>query len=458
MRKHILTIFLLAGISGSLFAQRVTYPQLVARSQAPEIFIEDLILPGNDSLTTLAFIFRFNNDFIPFKKLPVNHKYDLPAGAEFYSTIRLNAEIFEGKIGRKQQNSMNSVTRDYWADTLHTQSFEETQSRKKYASGFLRTELPAGKYNFVLQLAMMQEVNERNTQRQNIRIPDLSKSARGEVYLIRNVVKAGEQQEYVLMNMEKNVVFGKDFHVMIRIPQYENGEKYTLKIHRARVNREDTTSAKEIYSSELKQDDLFFKSVALLKNNQQPSLTLSNHENGYTYAVHKIPANTFENAGYILTVENEGTEKPVARRFFSTYWADMPASLYNLDIAIEHLKYIIPEKEIERINRGNSREREQKFRAFWDEKDPTPNTVYNELMAEYYRRIDYAYNEFGSQENPMGHENDQGEVYIKFGPPKNKERRFPERNRTLEVWEYPNRTFIFEATTGFGDFKLVSTK
>jgi GWxTD domain-containing protein len=178
----------------------------------------------------------------------------------------------------------------------------------------------------------------------------------------------------------------------------------------------------------------------------------------YTYAVVNIPASTLDNAPYFLSVTKEGKKEPVARKFFRSYWPDMPASLYNLEVAIRNLNYIISKKEMERINSGNKREKEQKFREFWESKDPTPNTVYNELMAEYYRRIDYAYKEFGSQENPMGHKSDQGEIYIKFGPPQNKERRFPEQGKTLEVWKYPNRTFVFEASTGFGDFVLVGTR
>jgi GWxTD domain-containing protein len=122
------------------------------------------------------------------------------------------------------------------------------------------------------------------------------------------------------------------------------------------------------------------------------------------------------------------------------------------------LKYILSKNELERIKRGSEEERERKFREFWEQRDPTPNTVYNELMAEYYRRIDYAFKEFGSQENPMGHENDQGEVYIKYGPPNEKERIFPPNGKTREIWKYSDRTFVFEASTGFGDFVLVGTR
>jgi GWxTD domain-containing protein len=175
----------------------------------------------------------------------------------------------------------------------------------------------------------------------------------------------------------------------------------------------------------------------------------------FTYAVVSVPSSKFDNSSYTLTIKDSMTDSTVAERNFQTYWRDMPASLYNLNIAIDMMKFIVSNEEIDRIKQGSDKEKERKFRAFWDQRDPTPNTVYNELMAEYYRRIDYAYKEFGSQQEPMGHESDRGEIYIKFGPPNSTERVFPPGGKTREIWKYPNQSFVFEAVSGFGDFKLI---
>lgn len=454
MSKRLIALFLFIGISTTLFAQRVSYRQLVMRSQSPTIFVDEIIIPGDEGKTTLAFIFRFNNDFIPFKKLPLNSNIDAPEDAEFYSTIRLNNEIFEGKLPRRGTPSANSVSRDVWTDTLFASNFDDTQSAKKFAAGFLTSQLAPGNYNFILQLAMMQEVNERSTTRQGVNVPELATKEDGEIILIRS--RNGNMLQ--LMNMNDNVPFGDDFLALVRIPNYSQDDSYEVNINRARTSRRDTTSGDNLYSVELNSEDISQNSTIKLVNKDRPSLQLVEGNSSYTYVVVNVPASTLENAPYYLTIAKEGMDEPVARKFFRTYWPDMPASLYNLDVAIDNLQYIASEKEIERINQGNDRKREEKFREFWDSKDPTPNTVYNELMAEYYRRIDYAFKEFGSQENPLGHESDQGEVYIKFGPPSDKERRFPEAGKTVEIWKYPNRTFVFEMSTGFGDFVLVGTR
>lgn len=140
---------------------------------------------------------------------------------------------------------------------------------------------------------------------------------------------------------------------------------------------------------------------------------------------------------------------------FLSRWFDIPSSLLNIDIAIENLKFMLESDQVREMKRGNAEEKERKFREFWASKDPTPGTDYNELMTEYYTRIDYAYKKFTTPSKP-GHDSDQGRIYITYGPPDSIDRRFPTSGATQEVWRYGSRTFIFSATSGFGDFQLIT--
>ncbi|MEX2436036.1 MAG: GWxTD domain-containing protein, partial [Balneolaceae bacterium] len=173
------------------------------------------------------------------------------------------------------------------------------------------------------------------------------------------------------------------------------------------------------------------------------------------FASFMIPNQNFENASYKLTLNSSGADEPLAEKIINSQWIDMPISLYNLDVAINMMKFIVDDSELRRINSGSTAEKEQKFREFWKERDPSPNTEFNELMTEYYKRIDYTYSNFSSLQIP-GYETDQGRAYILYGPPNNVERRFPTNSPTREIWEYQGKTLIFEATTGFGDFELIS--
>lgn len=141
---------------------------------------------------------------------------------------------------------------------------------------------------------------------------------------------------------------------------------------------------------------------------------------------------------------------------FETFWQDMPVSLLQLDVAIEMLRYIVHEQTIEDVLKKKNEDKMSWFNSFWDSKDPIRATAKNELMNEYYSRIDFAFDQFSTASQPEGYDSDQGRIYIKIGPPKEIIRTFPTSRRVIEEWIYPNRTFIFAASSGFGDFILVN--
>lgn len=452
MYKKLLVLLLLL-VYAPLNAQNISYPELYHRAQMPVIFIDDLIIPDSSENAQLIFTFRFHNDFLPFRKVPITNAS--LSGGEFYTTISLNSEIFKGPAPQRNVSSINTVNRGFWADTLFAHSFDETQNRNQFVTGAFSVPLLPGHYHYILQLSLMQESRERNTQRQNITIPDFNTKKTGEIYLAGNIDKSTEKPVAELLNMAENVPFGKNFNALIRIPDFDESAEYVIDIRQAQVSGKDTVSGKQITTLSISESSIYRNAIPQLITSGNPKLALT--KGGYTYALLEIPNQNFENSVYLMSLKKEGSDDVLARKLFRSYWPGMPASLYNLNIAIDMLKFIVSDAEIKRIKSGDVEARMQKFQEFWKSKDPTPNTVFNELMAEYYRRIDYAFKEFSSPENPLGHENDQGKVYIKYGPPVKKERQYPPGQKAREVWTYPNRTFIFEASSGFGDFVLIGT-
>lgn len=458
MHKRLFTLFVILLFATPISAQRsnrVSYVNLANRANAPQIFIDNIILPTEDGQANMSLIFRFDNDFLPYKKISPNDQISAPKGMEFFTIARLNSEIFKGKAARRANSEVETVSRDLWADTLFTKTFEETESKNLYASGSLSNILEPGIYNYVLQLSLMESTRDRNSSRQNVRIWDWDNKPTGEVYIIK---EKNTDSHLKLMNLNDHVLFGKDFMALIRIPNYSAENSYSIDVFKTRVNRRDTLKSESVYSSAISNQEVKNGVIPKLSQGKDPSLSLIDTDMDFSYVLLTIPNSTFENSTYIVEVNSSVSDKPVAKSFFRSYWQNMPASLLNLDIAIENMKFIISENELKRLKSGNNQEKEKKFRAFWDQKDPTPNTVYNELMAEYYRRIDFAFKEYRNPGNPIGYESDQGEVYIKFGPPDSKDRQFPTNGKVLEVWKYSNRTFVFEKTTGFGDFVLLKAE
>ena len=82
----------------------------------------------------------------------------------------------------------------------------------------------------------------------------------------------------------------------------------------------------------------------------------------------------------------------------------------------EDVRWIITDEEQKAFMMlSNDEERDQFIEAFWQRRDPTPDTEENEFKEEHYRRIAYA-NEHYAAGIP-GWKSDRGRIYIVFGPP-----------------------------------------
>src|SRR5882672_1870461 len=82
----------------------------------------------------------------------------------------------------------------------------------------------------------------------------------------------------------------------------------------------------------------------------------------------------------------------------------------------EEVPYIISDEERAAfLQLQTNEEREQFIEAFWQRRDPTPDTVENEFKEEHYRRIAYANKHFAS--GIPGWKTDRGRIYIIWGAP-----------------------------------------
>jgi len=82
----------------------------------------------------------------------------------------------------------------------------------------------------------------------------------------------------------------------------------------------------------------------------------------------------------------------------------------------EDVVWIITDEERAAFKQlSNDEERDNFIEAFWQRRDPTPDTEENEYKEEHYRRIAYA-NEHYPAGIP-GWKTDRGRIYIMYGPP-----------------------------------------
>ncbi len=80
----------------------------------------------------------------------------------------------------------------------------------------------------------------------------------------------------------------------------------------------------------------------------------------------------------------------------------------------EDVRWIITDEEQKAFKLlSNDEERDQFIEAFWQRRDPTPDTIENEFKEEHYRRMAYANEHFAA--GIPGWKSDRGRIYIMYG-------------------------------------------
>jgi GWxTD domain-containing protein len=95
------------------------------------------------------------------------------------------------------------------------------------------------------------------------------------------------------------------------------------------------------------------------------------------------------------------------------------------------------------------------WEQFWKDKDPTPNTEFNEEKEKFLENFQYAVSKFLGRNNKI---NIMGLIYIKYGSPDYIERgelNFDSKNYEIWYYENINRKFIFIDKYGTGEYDLV---
>jgi GWxTD domain-containing protein len=156
---------------------------------------------------------------------------------------------------------------------------------------------------------------------------------------------------------------------------------------------------------------------------------------------------------------SDGVKSAGTTQQFRIRWIDRPRSLGNTSQALEALRYIASDSEVNEMRSASPERQKSLFTSFWKKRDPTPATAFNEQMAEFYRRVDYATENFGTLREPNGMRSDRGRAYILYGPPGSIDRNLLPGSAPEETWSYPNlhKRLLFIDKDRHGDYKLSAT-
>ncbi len=334
------------------------------------------------------------------------------------------------------------VTERGWTHEVKTNNFSETISRAHWdvSSSFIK--LPLGDYKILVQVIDLD--TKRGFRKEGfVTVRNFTKNpiAMSDIMMVSSV-KIENETKTIVPNISKTITStNQNFYLFFEV--YNNTDKddsinITYKINR--IKKKKKTESISVYSG---------GTTEFVKPGKNSIIVeVKNPKLGF--------------GDYIIFVEarlkSNSDNYSIAQTPLLVRWHEFPELISDLDKAIEQLVYIAKPEELNYIKSAqDENEKEKRFLEFWRKKDPTPNTLKNELMEEYYGRVKYANEHFSHYIE--GWKTDMGMVYIIFGPPSSVDRHpFDIDSKPYEIWYYYeiNRRFIFLDETGFGDYRLIT--
>ena len=297
--------------------------------------------------------------------------------------------------------------------TIKTKDFEQTISKKFFYTSNFSIKVPAKKYKATLTIIDQVRNKEFNFKPFEI---DLEDTTNFQTIFIK-------ESDYKLLFSQE---LRNRFHNFLPF----SSEKYLL----------------------ILPDKEFFNEITIKDNFVK--YDLKRKENvGLRYSIYNI--DTLDLIEGVYDLIWKGTNKNFKK--FSVLWIDKPEYLKTLDLAIKIMGYLFEDKELLNKNFIDKAEQNRKFFELWKKYDPTPQTPFNELMAEFYNRADYASVQFKTVSEPDGAQTDRGKIFIIYGYPATIERSFLKDGRSVEVWTYntnKNLKFTFVDENKNGNFRL----
>lgn len=425
--------------------QPPTLEQLAAMGD--DYFLEVTALPGAEAGRGRAIIsFRLSYDLLNFRK--AGRDAD---GAELYSaTPTLYAEAIgsDGVV----------VGSGQWSDTVKVVGYAGTNSRSIFVCGAVELQLRPGTYTFSYSLSdgSIQPMFRQTTPPRTMDDFRSNSPAIGTPLFLRET--SGDTM--TAAGIDGNAMFGGP--LVAYVPLASRGAPgrlgwQLLKVPSAGDEDQTTTPVAE-GNGEL----LGPMTLSQAHCNQGTISVVGLREGvppGAYGAVVNIASAELPPAEYLLVLTfHSGGSSATDTVPFALRWIDMPVSLLRPEYAIRALYPIASEDTIDELLSGSKEERAQALNKFWQQRDPTPTTRYNERMAEYYRRVDYAYFNFKNLEQRDGVQSDRGKIYILYGQPTTVDWQMQPGASPREVWTYRNavhRQFIFADGGATGAYRLV---
>ncbi len=324
------------------------------------------------------------------------------------------------------------ITERTWKEKIVTPYFNQTISKSSSNLSYKTFDLVPGKY--ILGCAIEDSDSRKNFQiKTPIEVLNFKDSVEVSDLILAEKIVRTKSGDRILPNISQ-IVTTRDSSILFFFEVYSDKER-TIQIDYSLRNQKKKLVAQKSGSIKLdKGKNVIYQSF------EHQKFALGNYD-------------------LLVQLKNEDGKniKGIGKRFVSKIYG-FPSNITDLDKAIEQMIYIASHSEINYIKEAKTYEEKlNRFIAYWKKKDPSPNTIENEVLNEYFRRVAYANAHFKSYYD--GWKTDMGMIYITLGPPNQVERQpVAIDSKPYEVWLYYdlNKTFIFVDRTNFGDYHLLN--
>jgi GWxTD domain-containing protein len=315
---------------------------------------------------------------------------------------------------------------------IKTTHFDETNSRKVSNSYTTDISLPPNVYDAVIT-ALDKNSNKQVNRKIHFELEDISSKE----FLLSDLLFFKDYQKDSLGNISNfepnltNNFSGEDKYFYFYLSSIIEKPQDTLNIKYTIRNTSGAVTQMNEYS--------------IIKNERKTDHYI------------RINRQQFDQSRYELEVTGSYRGNSITmKKTFSFFWTESPQSPQDLDKALEQMRYLLEADSVGWALKQPYEIKKAYFDRFWNGMDPNKETQKNELMDEYYLRVNFA-NQNYSTLSIDGWLTDRGRIFIKFGQPDDIERHpFEIDSVPYEIWRYYSvrKIFVFVDRTGFGDYYL----
>jgi len=428
--RAIVSVVIVLCVLSVAFAQE----RVVREQTGGNVIQYESIVISSDSGNTVVIPLRIRYDFFVFTRSMNTSENLFTAHGE--ATIELLDSTGTSSARAIQQINVSAAE--------NSPSFLRSQSGQYFFS----FPLPAGYYTIVIKIDDKESKREFVDNKKHITIPKQSDILSGLIPIQNFSGKA-----FTLFNLGGDVLFSQNYGFIFLSHKAYSTARYSLS--KLLMDEEDKESVETNISTNIVSFENQTVNTLHKDNSIELSLQSAPHSN-INYI--SLNGSQLRQGRYELSILLP--DSTTLKTTFAARWRDMPISLYDLDLAIEPIQYITTKDDYSELRRGGRESRINKFEEFWKKKDSTPATAYNEVMHEFYRRVDFSMTAFRTLREMNGAITDRGKIYILYGKPTSTERLLNPDGAPKEIWKYNslNKMFTFEDPSKQGNYKLAENK